>query len=125
VSNRMDEPIRLQEEPDYFGGCPLCGGNDGYLNVGAAHWFYCQEHATRWCAGANLFSGWRQESEECWRKNAENLARYVEVEPLMPSWCCPISKEEWDQELRDEGWIEESPGVWRNPNVVRGVDNFW
>jgi hypothetical protein len=102
----------------------LCGGNDGYLNVGPAHWFYCKEHGTRWCAGENLFSGWREESEEDWGRNAEDLAGYAEVEPLMPSWCRPISKEEWGQELRNEGWIEESPGTWRNLNMVSGLDDF-
>ena len=44
---------------EYFGGCPECGKNDGYLNVGKDHVFICDEHKTAWCAGANLFSSWQ------------------------------------------------------------------
>jgi hypothetical protein len=30
--------------PDYFGGCPQCGRNDGYVNAGKTHVFICREH---------------------------------------------------------------------------------
>lgn len=46
-----------------FGGCPVCGGEDGYMNVGATHWFYCTAHLTRWSPGDNLFSDWREETK--------------------------------------------------------------
>ena len=68
----------------YFGGCPYCGGNDGYLNVERGHWFMCDRHKTKWCAGSNLFSGWRDENEEVWRLNRFRLAEYMTVEPVMP-----------------------------------------
>lgn len=48
---------------DHFGTCPECGGHDGYLNAGSAHWFICHEHRVRWAAGSGLFSSWRDESE--------------------------------------------------------------
>jgi hypothetical protein len=112
----MDKPIEFRHELDYWGGCPLCGSNDGYLNVGAAHWFHCQEHATKWCVGENLFSGWRSESEEDWHENAKVLSNYAEVEPLMPSWCRPVSWAEIQEQLRAEGCIEEPDGSWRNLN---------
>ncbi len=52
-----------------FGGCPGCGNTDGYLNVGPDHWFFCHRHKTKWRAGSNLFSGWRDENEETWLRN--------------------------------------------------------
>jgi hypothetical protein len=39
-----------------FGGCPICKGQDGYINIASAQWFYCEEHKKRWCAGWGLFS---------------------------------------------------------------------
>jgi hypothetical protein len=47
----------------HFGVCPVCRQEHGaYINVGRDHWFYCKAHKTKWCAGANLFSGWRDET---------------------------------------------------------------
>ena len=68
-----------------FGGCPGCGSTDGYLNDGPDHWFVCHWHKTRWRAGSNLFSGWRDENEETWLRNRFKLAGYMwVVEPVMP-----------------------------------------
>jgi hypothetical protein len=58
---------------DYFGVCPHCGKNDGYLNVGKGHWFFCKEHRLKWLIGANLFSSWRDQTE------AEQRRLYDEV----------------------------------------------
>jgi hypothetical protein len=52
----------------HFGLCPVCHKTDGYVNVGSAQWFYCQEHKKKWHAGHNLFSGWRDQSEEDQRR---------------------------------------------------------
>jgi len=30
-----------------FGGCPRCGGNDGFLNLGSDHWFVCGVRRTK------------------------------------------------------------------------------
>ena len=124
-----DRPIKpqeeqQQEEPDYFGGCPVCAKNAGYLNYGPTHWFFCAEHKTRWSPGANLFSSWRAEEEADWQRNAETLIEYTEVEPLLPSYCRPLTKEEMEQELREEGWIEEGDGAFRNPNSLY-PPGFW
>lgn len=107
-------------EAGAFGDCPECGSNDGYLNVGAEHWFHCREHETRWFVGVNLFSGWREESEEDWHRNVEVLANYTEVEPLLPSWARPSSREEFFEELRAKGWIDEGNGSLRNPAYEEG-----
>lgn len=64
-----------------FGVCPICKGQDGFMNLGREHWFVCMEHKTKWCAGSNLFSSWRYESEEIWEENARILEDYQEVEP--------------------------------------------
>jgi hypothetical protein len=48
----------------YFGLCPICHKTDGYLNAGQSHRFYCKEHKTSWLAGSNLFSDWRDQTEE-------------------------------------------------------------
>ncbi len=62
-----------------FGGCPYCGQNDGYLNDGRDHWFFCNQHKTKWLVGSNLFSSWREEDDEVWRLNRFKLAEYMTV----------------------------------------------
>ena len=69
---------------EYFGGCPQCGKCAGTLNIGRVHWCACDEHRTKWCIGENLFSAWRNESEEVWQRNAEILAGYEDVNPVYP-----------------------------------------
>jgi hypothetical protein len=56
--------IRMVTTTEYFGGCPTCGGNDGYRNLGREHWFFCAEHKVKWYVGSSLFSGWREETVE-------------------------------------------------------------
>jgi len=68
-------------EPNYFGDCPKCGRNDGYINIGRGHWFVCDRHKTKWYIGSNLFSCWKDETEEMWLRNADELANYQEVKP--------------------------------------------
>jgi len=69
----------------HFGGCPECGKTDGYLNIGRAHVFICDEHKTQWWAGENLFSNWRSETEEDWNRNREKLKAYRTVKPIYPT----------------------------------------
>jgi hypothetical protein len=78
------QPIRppARNIEHYFGACPDCGATNGYINVGGQHWFVCRPHKTRWWAGYNLFSSWQDEGEAVWRRNADLLATYREVEPL-------------------------------------------
>jgi len=30
----MEEHLHRADEADYFGACPHCGKNDGYVNIG-------------------------------------------------------------------------------------------
>ena len=46
----------------HCGECPVCNKNDGYLNLGAQHWFICREHKIKWYVGDNLFDSWRTQS---------------------------------------------------------------
>jgi len=36
----------------------------GYVNAGRTHVFFCREHKKSRIAGSNLFSSWREETEE-------------------------------------------------------------
>ena len=83
-----------------FGGCPECGDQDGYVNVGRSHWIVCDPHRTKWWVGENLFSSWRDEDEETWRKNKVMLAGYREVEPVQAFDECDV-----DAMLDDESSV--------------------
>ena len=61
---------------NHFGRCPECGGTNGFLNIGRAHVFICDEHKLAWFAGENLFRCWKDETEEDWKKNKEILSGY-------------------------------------------------
>ena len=82
----ISELLRKEQADGYFGLCPHCLNNDGYINVGRSHWFLCDEHKVKWCVGANLFSSWVDETEEEQRAAyyARGVDRYTEIEP-----CCP------------------------------------
>jgi hypothetical protein len=68
-----EEAMTDQEVDDYFGVCPVCKKHDGFINVGRSHWFFCKEHKIKWCAGSNIFSSWKEETEE------EQLRIYDEI----------------------------------------------
>jgi hypothetical protein len=74
---------------DYFGVCPHCHKNDGFINISRSHWFLCDEHKVKWCVGSNLFSSWRNETEDEQRRayDQRGVGNYAEVRPyfLPPS----------------------------------------
>ena len=78
---------------EYFGGCPHCGQNDGYMNVERDHWLICHRHKTKWLAGSNLFSGWRHEDEETWKRNRFKLSGYMVVKPIRPRRSAPCGQD--------------------------------
>ena len=83
----MAEVVPFRQTPttdEYFGGCPHCGHNDGHVNNGPDHWFICYQHKTKWLAGSNLFSGWRDEDEEMWKLNRFRLSGYMIAKPIYP-----------------------------------------
>jgi hypothetical protein len=71
-------------EVDYFGGCPTCGKNDGYLNAGRTHVFYCEAHRVSWIYGANIFSDWCDETEAEQIEKYKLIEDFERVEPLWP-----------------------------------------
>jgi hypothetical protein len=81
---RSKQMTTQMKVPDYFGGCPQCGRNDGYVNAGKTHVFICREHKTSWTIGSNLFSSWRYQTEEEQRRiwDEIGLEDFTEVEPL-------------------------------------------
>lgn len=68
---------------NYFGLCPHCHKTDGWLNIGKEHWLYCVAHRVKWTPGTNLFSSWRNETEDQQRARYEALdfGNYQEVKP--------------------------------------------
>ncbi len=56
--------MAFEEFEGHFGVCSECGGTDGYVNAGRTHVFYCLAHRKSWIGGANLFSSWRDETED-------------------------------------------------------------
>jgi hypothetical protein len=71
----------IQDQNLYWGRCPQCGKSDGYLSIGRVHWFYCEAHRVKWCAGENLFSSWRADTDEDRKKNAAFLRDFQEIKP--------------------------------------------
>lgn len=69
---------------DYFGGCPTCRGNDGYVNCGRLHVFFCKEHRVSWIFGANLFSSWREQTDAEQREQYKMIEGFERVEPIWP-----------------------------------------
>ena len=39
---------RVDDNDGFFGVCPICAKATGCLNIGKGHWFYCDEHQTKW-----------------------------------------------------------------------------
>lgn len=67
---------------DYIGRCPDCLRRAPFLNIGRDHWAYCPVCRFRWYIGGNLFSGWRDETEERWQENERRLAACRGVTPV-------------------------------------------
>jgi hypothetical protein len=74
--------LQTGSRDNYFGVCPICRRQDGYLNNGHDHWFKCDTHRTKWCVGSNLFSSWRFMTPEESFAQVDRLAGYREVEPF-------------------------------------------
>jgi hypothetical protein len=82
---------RPARRDDHFGNCPECGRTDGCLSVGSDHWYHCRMHRTKWWVGSNLFSGWRDQSEDDWARNDATLSLYRAVIPVFP-----IPEDPWE-----------------------------
>ena len=67
-----------------FGNCPQCHKTHGCYSVESDHWYVCHTHRTKWCIGSNLFSCWKDMSEQDFLVNRFMLAGYREVKPWLP-----------------------------------------
>ncbi len=77
----MGKLIQLSAS-NHFGDCPKCKKNDGHLNVGRDHWYYCKRHQVKWFVGSNIFPDWLDETFDTWRQNEALLECFMEIEPL-------------------------------------------
>lgn len=68
-------------EVDYFGGCPVCG-EAAHMNYHKTNLACCLKHKVFWVVGGNLFSSWRNESEDDWHRNKARIAGCVQVSPF-------------------------------------------
>ena len=78
----MPEICRSQFCLDHFGVCPKCLETDGCLHVGRDEWFVCREHKAKWYVGSNLFSVWREMTDEEFKNNEELLESYKDIKPI-------------------------------------------
>ena len=86
----MSNVVEFKPKPkadSYFGVCPHCHSNDGFLNIERDEWMICHRHQVKWQIGSNLFSDWQDETEEEWARNRYRLERYMTVEPHFPTSC--------------------------------------
>ena len=90
-----------QKADSYFGLCPHCHDNDGFINLGRGHWFLCHEHKVMWFIGSNLFGNWRDETEDEQRAiyDAHGVGTYTEINPYRPP---PTEEELWQQAEYEE-----------------------
>ncbi len=84
--NELEEMTVAEQPIDYdpavHGGCPVCGGNDEYLNVCRGHWFVCHMHRKRWFGGHDVFPTWQNETADDWLNNYERIRHYDLVNPV-------------------------------------------
>lgn len=48
-------------------------------NIGRQHWAYCEGCHLKFVVGENLFSSWREQTEEEWKKNWEFLKDFEDL----------------------------------------------
>lgn len=67
-----------------FGKCPKCAVSPTYCNIEQETWLYCETHRVKWKAGIGLFSSWKDETLDDWRRNEVMLLDMREIEPEYP-----------------------------------------
>jgi hypothetical protein len=94
----------------YFGVCPVCGRAEGPINIGRSHWLYCKRHKVKWCLGFDIFSSWKDETDEHQRANwdAIGLDSFQRVQPASDSCDGVQEDEEIEAELIIEKQAEET-----------------
>lgn len=82
LANGMDAEHQkaVREEIDNLAdhACPQCGDESqvSFLNVHRQHYCICERCRIRWWYGDNLFSSWKEQTEEDWQANKQTLSAY-------------------------------------------------
>jgi hypothetical protein len=113
------------KEAEYFGVCPTCHKNDGYINIGTEQWFICEAHKVMWCIGSDVFSGWMSETEVEQRALREKLGireyKLLEDEVLFPTAAKGESTDDKQTECFDV--VDELDVIEpHRDNVYRNID---
>jgi hypothetical protein len=104
-----DNIVTLPHMDLCFGNCPECHKTNGCSSVGRDHWYVCHTHRTKWRIGSNLFSCWRDLSEQQMLTNAYMLAGYCEVKP----WLLDDVQERLGREFRTNRRAVDRRGLGR------------
>jgi hypothetical protein len=96
-------------QDDGFGLCPVCHQTDGYANAGRSHRAYCKEHRVSWLIGANLFSDWRDQTEEEQRAIWEDigLSTFKDIVPFF--WPETLARAERERSEVPDDAVDEHP----------------
>jgi hypothetical protein len=122
VETHDPEPQLNDDCGDYFGNCPVCGTSGCYLNLGRTHVFYCEDHKIGWVVGSNLFSSWREETEEDWQRNLAKLDDFQKIDAR--DACTPDQRKAFDEfERRHDEWLSRHSVVKAVPAMPDGYDD--
>lgn len=69
----------MQAHEDNMTCCVRCGESCAFRNIGRQHWFFCEICRIKWCAGENLFSGWREQTDEVFEENWTSLKDFEDL----------------------------------------------
>jgi hypothetical protein len=86
--------VEVSADQAYWGVCPYCLRNDGYLNLGRSHWFVCHADRVRWLVGENLFSTWRHDTAADWDANWERIGSYATCRPVLVHELPPVTRDD-------------------------------
>ena len=67
---------------NFFGVCPTCRRQNGWIAGAEGDWFFCDTHRVRWTLMGDVLGGWRDMTAEERFANADQLSGYREVEPF-------------------------------------------
>lgn len=120
-----------------FGLCPVCYSTPIFRNVGSVHFACCDRDRVCWSVGSNLFSAWREQSENIWQENERLLLTYKRVDPAYgnepdaPAWMrqilrepntkiptMPISADNLEVTTMSKATMTINPKIPTDPNIV-------
>lgn len=78
----MKLPNFLQPKEYTFGACKKCHSEGIHFNIERLNMVACENCKTQWEIGSNLFSGWKNETEDIWNENTRKYGDYEMIEPI-------------------------------------------